>query len=110
MISMISVVSTASRVDFLIIPLLLRGSPTSGLKESSPGLGGLNAYISDCEQIGHCFWLLHGYRLQSPNIVDPVSEGIDDFDVLDVWDRVLSIAKMFYVVPKALIMLLPNAL
>jgi hypothetical protein len=54
--------------------------------------------------------LLRGYLLHSLNIVDPISDGIDDFNVLDVWDRVLGITETFYVVTKALIMLLPNGL
>jgi hypothetical protein len=37
-------------------------------------------------------------------------EGIDDFNILDVRDNVLGIAEMFYVVPKAFIMLLLDGL
>jgi hypothetical protein len=37
-------------------------------------------------------------------------EGVDDLDVLDIRDRIPDIAKMFYVVPEALIMLLSDGL
>jgi hypothetical protein len=37
-------------------------------------------------------------------------EGIVDLDVLDVRDSITGIAEMFHVVPKTLIMLLPNGL
>jgi hypothetical protein len=37
-------------------------------------------------------------------------KGIDDLDVLDIRDSVPGIAEMFYVVPKAFIMLLPDGL
>jgi hypothetical protein len=37
-------------------------------------------------------------------------EGIDDLNVLDVWDNVLSIAETFYIIPEALIMLLLDGL
>jgi hypothetical protein len=54
----ISVVSAASAIfaisliscaDFLIVLLLLRGPLAARLKESSPSLGRLNAYISNCK-------------------------------------------------------------
>jgi hypothetical protein len=37
-------------------------------------------------------------------------EGIDNLDVLDVWDDVPGIAEMFHVVSEALIMLMLDAL
>jgi hypothetical protein len=37
-------------------------------------------------------------------------EGIDDLDVLDVWDSIPGIAEMLHVVLKTLIMLLPDGL
>jgi hypothetical protein len=37
-------------------------------------------------------------------------EGIDDLDVLDVRDNIPGIAEMLHVVPKTLIMLLPDGL
>jgi hypothetical protein len=52
------------------------------------------------------FWLLHGYLLYSLDIADPVMEGVDDLDVLDVRDSVPGIAEIFHVVPEAFIMLL----
>jgi hypothetical protein len=54
-VSAIHAVSTVSRVDFLIILLLLLGPLAVRLQESSLGLRSLNAYVSDCEQIDHCF-------------------------------------------------------
>jgi hypothetical protein len=50
--------------------------------------------------------LLHGNLLNSLNIADPITEGIDDFDVLDVWDNVPGVVEMFHVVLEAFIMLL----
>jgi hypothetical protein len=90
--------------------LLLRGPHDTGLKEYSPGLGSLNAYVDDYEQIGHHFWLLHCYLLHSLDIANPITKGIDDFDVLDAWDSVSGIVEMFYVVLEALIMLLLDGL
>jgi hypothetical protein len=74
------------------------------------GLRGLNAYIGNCEQISHYFGFLHGDLLNSFDIAHPVVKGIDNLDVLDVWDGVPGIAKTFYIVPKALIMLLLDGL
>jgi hypothetical protein len=39
-----------------------------------------------------------------------MTEGIDDLDVLDVQDSVLSIAEMFHIIPEAVIMLLLDGL
>jgi hypothetical protein len=50
--------------------------------------------------------LLHGNLLNSLNIADPITEGIDDFDVLDVRDSVPGVVEMFHVVLEAFIMLL----
>jgi hypothetical protein len=75
-----------------------------------PGFRGLYAHIDDCEQIGHRFGLLNGDFLHSPNVTDPIAEGIDDLDVLDVWDNVPGIVEMFHVVLETLIMLLPDGL
>jgi hypothetical protein len=52
------------------------------------------------------FWLLHHDLLNSLDITHPITKGIDDFDVLDVWDSILGIVEMFHVVLKAFIMLL----
>jgi hypothetical protein len=56
--------------------------------------------------MGHNFWLLHGDLLDSLDVSDHVIEGIDDFDVLDVWYSILGVAEMFHVVLDAFIMLL----
>jgi hypothetical protein len=80
------------------------------LKEPYPGLGGLNAYVSDWKQISHYSGLLHGDLLNSLDVTDPVVKGIDDLDILDVQDSVLDIAKTFHIVPEALIMFLLDGL
>jgi hypothetical protein len=81
-----------------------------GLKKSSSDLGGLIAFISDCEQIGHRPRLLYEYLVHSLDIADPVMEGINDLNVLDVRDSIPDIADTFHVVPKALIRLLLDGL
>jgi hypothetical protein len=48
-IFVIFAISLVSCVDFPIILLLLRGPLAVGVKMSSPGLGRLNAYVSNCE-------------------------------------------------------------
>jgi hypothetical protein len=73
-------------------------------------LGGLNAHINNCEQISHRLWLLYGDSLNSFEIADPVTEGINDLNVLDVQDFISGIVEMFHVVPEALIMLLLDGL
>jgi hypothetical protein len=40
------------------------------------------------------------------DVTDPVTEGIDDLDVLYVWDSIPGIAEIFHVIPEAFIMLL----
>jgi hypothetical protein len=90
-VSTIFVISPVSCVDFPIVLFLLRGPLAVRLKNSIPGLGSLNTYVSNCEQIGHHFGLLHGDLLYSLDVTDSVMEGIDNFDVLDVWDSVLDI-------------------
>jgi hypothetical protein len=74
------------------------------------GFGGLYAYIGDCEQIDYRLGLLFGDLLHSLDITDPVVEGIDDLDILDVRDNVPGMAKMFHVVLETFIMLLPDGL
>jgi hypothetical protein len=74
------------------------------------GFRGLYAHVGDYEQISHHFGLLHGDLLHSLDVADPIAEGIDDLDVLDLWDSVAGIAEMFHVVSEALIMLLPDGL
>jgi hypothetical protein len=46
-----------------------------------------------CEQIGHHLGLFHGDLLHRLDITDPVVEGINDLNVLDVRDSVPGIAK-----------------
>jgi hypothetical protein len=109
-VSKILVISSVSRVDFPIILLLLHGPLAMRLKKSSPGLRSLNAYVSNCEKISHPFRLLHDDLLHSLDIADFITEGIDDLDVLDVWDGVPNVAEIFHVVPDALFMLLLDGL
>jgi hypothetical protein len=54
--------------------------------------------------------LLHGSLLHSLDVSDSVVKDVDDLDILDIWDSVPGIAEMIHVVPKALIMLLPDGL
>jgi hypothetical protein len=75
-----------------------------------PGLKILYTYISDCEQISYRIWLLHGNILNSFDVADPIVEGIDDLNVLDIRDNVPDIVEMFHVVPETLIILLPDGL
>jgi hypothetical protein len=109
-VSMILVISSVSRVDFLVILLLPCRPLATRLKMSSPGFEGLNAYVSDYEQIDHHFGLLHGDLLHSLDVVDSAVEGIADLDVLDIRDSIPSIAETFHIVLKALSMLLLDGL
>jgi hypothetical protein len=98
------------RVDFLVTLLLLCEPLTMRLKKSSLCFRSLDACVRDCKQIGHCLGLLHGDLLNSIDVTDSVAEGVDDLDVLDISDIIPGIAEIFYVVSKALIMLLPDGL
>jgi hypothetical protein len=80
------------------------------LQKSSPGFGSLYAYIGDREQISHRFGLLHGYLFLSFDIVDVITEGVNDLDVLDVRDAVSGIAEMLDIIMETLIMLLLDCL
>jgi hypothetical protein len=80
------------------------------LKKSSPCLRSLNAYVSNCKQIGHCSGLLHGDLLHSLDVTDSITESIDDLYVMYVQDGVPGIVETFHVVPDALIMLLLDGL
>jgi hypothetical protein len=104
--SVIFTISSVSCVNFPIVLLILRVPLDAGLKKSSPSLGSHNAYVSDCEQIGHHPRLLHGDFLHSLDIIDPVAEGVDDLNVLYVRDSIPDIAEIFHVVSEALIRLL----
>jgi hypothetical protein len=108
-VSLVPAIASVSCVDLMII-LLPWGPLALGIQKSSPGFGGLYAYIGDYKQIGHRLGLLRGDLLHSLDIADPFAEGIDDLDVLDVWDSIPSIAKTFHIVPKTFTMLLPNGL
>jgi hypothetical protein len=81
-----------------------------GLKESSTSLGCLDAYVSDREQINHHLRLFHGDLLHGIDITDPITENIDDFNVLDVRDSVPGIVEIFHIVLEAFFMLLPDDL
>jgi hypothetical protein len=105
-VSMILAISPVSYVDFPAILLLLHRAHATRLKKSRLGFESLNAYISDCEQIGHHSWLIHGVLLHSLDVADSITEGINDLDVLDIWDSVPSVAEMFNVVTEAFIILL----
>jgi hypothetical protein len=102
----VSTISSICWVGLLIVMFLHRGHLAMWFKESSLGLRGLNAYVSDCKQIEHYFGLSHGDLLNSLDITHLVVKDIDDLDVLDVQDSAPGIAEMFHVVPEALIMLL----
>jgi hypothetical protein len=57
---------------------------------------------------GHLLGLLHGDLLHSLDVGDPVTEGIDDLDVLDVQDNISGVAEIFHVVLKTFTMLLSD--
>jgi hypothetical protein len=76
----------------------------------SLGLESLYTYISDCEQISHHLWFLHGYLLHSLDIADTIAEGVDDLNVLDVRDGAPGIVEMIDVVAGTLILLLLDGL
>jgi hypothetical protein len=110
LLTTVATIFTISLVRCVDLPifLLLRGPLATGLKESSPGLGSLYAYVCYREQIDHSLGILHGDLFHSLEIVDPVTEGVDDLDVLHVRDDVPGIAEMFHIIPETLIMLLPD--
>jgi hypothetical protein len=110
MVFAVFAISSVSCVDFSIVLLLLFGSLAAGLKKSSLGLRSLNAYVSNCKQIGHHSRLLNGDLLHSLDVIDSIMEGIDDLDVLDVRDDIPGDVEMFHIVPDALIILLLDGL
>jgi hypothetical protein len=81
-----------------------------GILEVEPGLRMPLCINQRCEQIGHRLELFHGDLLHRLDITDPVAEGINDLDVLDVRDSIPSIAKIFYIVSETSIMLLSDGL
>jgi hypothetical protein len=104
-------VPTIDGIDLpIFLVLLLRGPLVMCIMESGSGLRGLDALIHYYQQIDHDFWLLHGNLLDSLEISDPVTEGIDDLHVLDVRDSVSGILEMFHVTPEAFITLLLDSL
>jgi hypothetical protein len=52
----------------------------------------------------------HGDLLHSLDVADPITEDIDDLDVLNIRDSVPDIAEIFHIVSETLIMLLPDGL
>jgi hypothetical protein len=103
MVTIVFTVSPISRVNLQIF-LVLLGPLVARLKESSPGLISLYAYVCDCKQIGHSLGLLHGDLLHGLEIVNLGTEGIDDLDFLDIWDSIPGIVEMRHVVPETFIM------
>jgi hypothetical protein len=106
----IPTISTIDCVDLPIILFLLWGPLAAWFKESSLGLKCLNAHVSNCEKISHCFGLLHGDFLSSLDVTNPIVKDIDDFDILDVRGSIPSIVKIFHIVPETFIMLLFDGL
>jgi hypothetical protein len=80
------------------------------LQKSSPGFERLYAYIGDREQINHRFGLLHGYLFHSFNIADTITKGVNDLDILDVWDVVSGIIETLHIIAETLIILLLDGL
>jgi hypothetical protein len=76
----------------------------------SPGFGSFYAYIGNHEQIGHHFGLLHRYLFYDFEIADAISEGINNLDVLDVWDVVSGIAETLDIITETLFVLLLDGL
>jgi hypothetical protein len=76
-------IPTICYIDFpIILQLLLCGPPVMRFKEPSSGFRGLDAHASDCQTIDHRFRLFHGNLLHSLDVADPITESIDDLDVL----------------------------
>jgi hypothetical protein len=107
--STVLLISSFSGVDFPIIPSSW-WSLASRLQKFSPGFRSFYAYIGNCEQIGYSFELLHRYLFHGFEIVDAISEGVNNLDVLDVWDVISDIAEMLDIIMETLIMLLLNDL
>jgi hypothetical protein len=54
--------------------------------------------------------LLYGDLLNSLDITNPIIEGVNDLDVLDIWDSVLDITETLHIILEALIKLLLDCL
>jgi hypothetical protein len=80
------------------------------LISSVHGFRSFYAYIGNREQIGYHFGLLHRYLFHDFEIVDAMSEGINNLNVLDVLDVVSGIAKMLGIITETLIVLLLDGL
>jgi hypothetical protein len=93
------VISSVSHIDFPVVLLLLCGPLATRFKTSSPCFGSLDACVHDCEQIGHRLRLLHGDLLERLDIADSITEGVDDLDILNIWDSVPGVAEIFHIVP-----------
>jgi hypothetical protein len=106
----ISMIFVIGCVDLPIVLPLLCGPLAMWFKEPSLGLRGLDAYIRDHEQIDHRLGLLHSDLFNNLEIADPVMEGINDLDILDIRDSIPGAAKIFHVISEAFIMLLLDGL
>jgi hypothetical protein len=102
-------ISSFCGVDLPVIPFS-RWPLATGLQKSSPGFKNLYAYIGDHKQISHRFGPLHGYPFHSFNIVDAITKGVNDLDVLDVWDAISGIAETLDIIAETLNMLLLDSL
>jgi hypothetical protein len=102
-------ISSFRGVDLTVIPFS-QWPLAMGIQKSSLSFGSLYAYIGDYEQISHHFGLLHGYLFHRFNIVDTITEGVIDLDVLDVRDAISDIAETLDIIAKTLIMLLLDGL
>jgi hypothetical protein len=56
------------------------------------------------------FGLLHGYLFHSFIIANAITEGINNLNVLDVWDTISGNAEMLDIITETLIMLLLDGL
>jgi hypothetical protein len=80
------------------------------LQKLSPGFGSFYAYISNREQIGYRFGLLHRYLFHSFEIADAISEGVNNPNVLDAQDVISGIAETLDIIMETLIVLLLDGL
>jgi hypothetical protein len=108
-VSSVLAITPISYVNLAII-LLPWGPLAPGFQKSHLGLRSLYTYVGDYERIDHCLQLLHGKLLHSLDVADPITESIDDLDVIDVWDNVSGVVESFHIILKTFIMLLPDGL
>jgi hypothetical protein len=107
--SAVLLISLFCGVDLPIIPSSW-WPLASRLEKSSPGFRSFYAYIGNCEQIDHRFGLLHLYLFHGFEIVDAISEGVNNLDVLDIRDVISGIAETLNIIMKTLIVLLLDGL